>query len=114
MRCLDKLKSTKGESISETLVATLIAALAMVMFASMVIASKNIIKDSNSAMEKYYDLNSRMMESRNSDSPGVLVKDAEVSFTKAPVCKDSLDVKLYYNQSADDSEKNEIQLKCYG
>ena len=44
----------KGETIAETLVATLIASLSMVMFASMVIASKNIIENSNVMINEYY------------------------------------------------------------
>ena len=49
------IKNKKGETIAETLMATLIAALAMVMFAGMVIASKNIIEDSNQKIKDYYD-----------------------------------------------------------
>ncbi len=49
------IKNKKGETIAETLMATLIAALAMVMFAGMVIASKNIIEESNQKIKDYYD-----------------------------------------------------------
>lgn len=48
-----KLKSQNGESIAEVLVATLIAALATVMFASMVTASDNLIRKSDDAYKEY-------------------------------------------------------------
>lgn len=52
---IKKLKNKKGETIAETLMATLIASLAMLMFAGMVIASKNIIEESNQKIKDYYD-----------------------------------------------------------
>lgn len=48
-----KLKSRNGESIAEVLVATLIAALATVMFASMVTASENMVRKSDTAYDNY-------------------------------------------------------------
>lgn len=48
-----KLKSRNGESIAEVLVATLIAALATVMFASMVTASENMVRKSDKAYNDY-------------------------------------------------------------
>ncbi len=45
----------RGETIAETLVATLIASLSMVMFAGMVMASKTIIENSNVMLKEYYD-----------------------------------------------------------
>lgn len=55
MSVMKYLKSKKGETIAETLVATLIAALSMVMFAGMVMASKTIIDASNKKIVEYYD-----------------------------------------------------------
>ncbi len=49
------LKNNNGETIAETLVATLIAALSMVMFAGMVMASKTIVDTTNKKIVKYYD-----------------------------------------------------------
>lgn len=42
----DKLCSTDGESLAEVMISTLFIALAMVMLASMVMASKNLIEKS--------------------------------------------------------------------
>lgn len=52
--CL-KLSSNAGESLAETLISTLIAALALVMLAGAISATANIIKVSDKQMGKYYD-----------------------------------------------------------
>ena len=49
-----KLRSCTGESIAETLIATLIAALALVMLAGAIGSAARIISDSNVAMNEYY------------------------------------------------------------
>lgn len=49
-----KLKSKKGETITETLVSVLIAAAAMILFASMITSSQRILKKSESIMDAYY------------------------------------------------------------
>ena len=55
------LKNVRGETIAETLISTLIAALSMVMFASMVIASNNIVKESDSKVREYYENSSKLI-----------------------------------------------------
>ena len=55
--CLKKLKSQAGESISEVLIALLISSLALVMLASMISATNNIVSKSKSTMEDYYACN---------------------------------------------------------
>ncbi len=49
-----KLKSKKGETITETLVSVLIAAAAMILFASMITSSQRILQKSESIMNAYY------------------------------------------------------------
>ena len=49
-----KLKSKIGETISETLVSSLIAAMSMIIFASMSIAAMNIIAKNKITLENYY------------------------------------------------------------
>lgn len=51
----NKLKSKKGETITETLVSVLIAAAAMILFASMITSSQRILKKSERIMDAYYD-----------------------------------------------------------
>ena len=50
----NKLKSKKGETITETLVSVLIAAAAMILFASMITSSQRILQKSESIMNAYY------------------------------------------------------------
>jgi len=65
MIILKKFKSKIGESIIETLISTLIAALSMVMFASMVIASKNIVTESDTKLRAYYSGSSNLISKTN-------------------------------------------------
>ena len=55
------LNNIKGETIAETLVSTLIAALSMVMFASMVIAANNIVTESDKKVREYYENSSKLI-----------------------------------------------------
>lgn len=50
----NKLKSKKGETITETLVSVLIAAAAMILFASMISSSQRILQKSEHIMDAYY------------------------------------------------------------
>lgn len=58
----NKLKSKKGETITETLVSVLIAAAAMILFASMITSSQRILKKSESIMNAYYAGETQMEE----------------------------------------------------
>lgn len=53
----NKLKSQTGESISETLIALLIAAFALVMLAGAISSAASIITTSRKTMEEYYSPN---------------------------------------------------------
>lgn len=53
---MEKLKSSKGESIAEVLVASLVMVLAFVLVGSMIAASIKIIKKTDKYMEDYYSL----------------------------------------------------------
>lgn len=57
----NKLRSTAGESISETLVALLISALALVMLAGAISAASRIVMKSRSKLETYYDKNETLV-----------------------------------------------------
>ena len=53
----NKLRSNSGESISETLVALLISALALVMLAGAISAASRIVTSSRNKLSTYYDNN---------------------------------------------------------
>ena len=52
-KMLEKLRSNRGDSIAEVLVALLISAVALVMLASMIASSSRLILRSRESMEKY-------------------------------------------------------------
>lgn len=58
----NKLKSKKGETITETLVSVLIAAAAMILFASMITSSQRILQKSENIMNAYYAGETKMEE----------------------------------------------------
>ena len=58
----NKLKSKKGETITETLVSVLIAAAAMILFASMITSSQRILQKSECIMDAYYAGETKMEE----------------------------------------------------
>lgn len=53
----NKLRSKSGESISETLVALLISALALVMLAGAIAAASRIVTKSRTQLKRYYNGN---------------------------------------------------------
>lgn len=56
----NKLKSKKGETITETLVSVLIASAAMILFASMITSSQRILQKSERIMDDYYACEAKM------------------------------------------------------
>lgn len=52
-----RLKSTRGESIAETLISVLIATTALTMLAGMITASARMITRSRTLMQDYYEKN---------------------------------------------------------
>lgn len=71
-----KLKNQNGETIGETLVALLIASLALVMLASMIQTTVNVVKKSETIMTTYYDAESKM-ETAPSASATISITDTE-------------------------------------
>jgi hypothetical protein len=60
----DKLKNTAGESLSEVLIALLIAALAMTMLASAISSTSKILTKSKTSLESYYAENDKVAEQK--------------------------------------------------
>ena len=68
-RLLRKLRSSRGESISEVLVALLISSLALVMLASMISSTTSLVTKSRDVLSEYYDANNAL-SSRGSSGSG--------------------------------------------
>jgi len=74
-----KLSGRRGESIAESLVSILIVAIASILFAGMVTASRNIIDKSSDWMQKYYKAVSAINAKIEDTDAGVTPGRAEVS-----------------------------------
>jgi len=109
-KIVNKLGSRSGESISETLVALLISALALVMLAGVIASSARIVTKSRDSMKTYYNnCNQMVLMSAGAGSSGSTGKVAisgtgivtdisgNVSYIQAQI--DDKDV--YYYRSKD-------------
>lgn len=71
-----RIRSKAGETIAETLVAILIAALALVMLAGSITAAKNIIQNNRTAFNTYYAQNEILMkQSESTGSTTIALKE---------------------------------------
>ena len=64
-KIIRKLQSKAGDSIAEVLIALLISSLALVMLASMISSSANMITKSKSNMDDYYSKMNALASSSN-------------------------------------------------
>ena len=82
-----KLKRKAGESITETLVALLIAALALVMLAVAVTTSADLVVTSRNKLDAYYTANEQAdgvvkMQSGADAEPGITITPEDGAFTQ--------------------------------
>ncbi len=102
------LKDKKGETIAETLVSSLIAAMSMIIFASMAIASKNVISNSRTIIEQYHTDKSLINTNDSSLSHG----DATLVFSEALINEvTDYSTPLYTNK--DDEESTKLVIYSY-
>ena len=76
-----KIISQAGESIGETLVALLIAALALVMLAGAVSASFGLIQKSRAKVNNYYN-QTKSLVNRTSSSTNDTISIADITYNK--------------------------------
>ncbi len=65
-----RLRSKRGESLGEVLIAILIASLALVMLASMIQSTNDIVRTSKNAMKKYLTANNALVEKLDATPEG--------------------------------------------
>ena len=82
-RIKKKIRSRTGDSIAEVLIALLISSLALVMLASMITASANMITKSRDTLEDYY------AETGGLSSPGETGQTMTVDVTVGSYSTDS-------------------------
>ncbi len=114
---INKLKSTSGESIAETLVAVLIAAFALLMLAGSINTSSNLITQSQNKLEEYYSENNSLVM-KNTESGGkVKVQPGTADITVktdegvTPAVSETFSTEAYYKL---DSSIGNQSLITYG
>lgn len=94
-RVLQKLGYHTGESISETLIALLVAALALTMLAGALSSSANIINKGRDTLKEYYDANEGIVTMSVTPNTGKTVTITDGSnFTQS-----SISIKYYTNDN---------------
>ena len=93
MTFLNKLKQSKGESISEVLVAALIGALGALLFANMAVSSTKIAEKGINKVEEYIDIENQM-ESTDSN---LIYSGANVTIGGKPFINNASTVNVYGN-----------------
>ena len=72
-----KLKGQSGETLTETLVALLIAALALTMLAGMISSTTRIVTQSKATMKAYYENNNPVAEQGIAGAPATITLDRD-------------------------------------
>lgn len=98
-RLRKKLKSLSGETLTETLVALLIAALALTMLAGAIAASSNVINKSRDRLEKYYEANEA--ESGVVQRKGGSSVEGGITITAEDISPQTCDIAYYENDKFD-------------
>ena len=80
-RLLKKLRSRAGESISETLVALLIASLALVMLAGMISSTVSMVSRSEKTMAEYY-ANDILETGSGTETVTITIQDANTGLNE--------------------------------
>ena len=74
-----KLKGRSGETFAETLVALLIAALALTMLAGAMAASSGVVTESRAKLDRYYAAEEEALNAESSDTDDSVGKEGTIS-----------------------------------
>ena len=101
-KIIDKLYNKVGESIGETLIALLVASLALIMLAGAISSSSRVVMRSSDKMNEYYSANETTsgIVKMNNGSPGTV----SISDTTAtnPLATQSYNVSVFQNSTFSD------------
>ena len=118
---MKKLKNRKGETIAETLVALTIAAIGLVLLASMIQSSSNMIRTSNEQVKRYVAEENRLAvqlayrgsDNHDGENPGGEAgeggTETDGSFGMVQIDVTGVGVK----KLTDDSKDNGIQVRYF-
>ena len=91
-RLMKRLRSESGESIAEVLVALLIAAVALMMLASMISSTVSIVNKSKTKMDEYYQKNAILeLQTSPTATPSLTIQNESSTVQETPT------VELYEN-----------------
>ena len=98
---LQKLKSQKGETIAEVLIALLISSLALVMLASMISSTERIVTSSTKKMAEYYEVSNKLasLDPEGAEEEGITVEIKTSSGSFSAVHED---IPLFVNDELGD------------
>ena len=96
-RLMKKLNSRAGESIGETLVALIIASLALFMLAGAITASSKAIVKSKTQLDRYYTANENGMVRRSSGGT-TLIQGVVIEDKTDAISDQSFDVSCFKNE----------------
>ena len=98
-KAASKIKERTGDSIAEVLVALLISALGLVMLASSINVSSNLVTKSRASMESYYSYENMLEEKAASDKTGKISVITEGNLPLTESLKE-YSVRFYINNAA--------------
>ena len=87
-----KVRSVRGESITEVLVSIVISGLAILMLATVIATAMNVNKSSREAMDRYYEANNNVVSNATTVTGTVTVSPAAGGSAIAIASTDSVDV----------------------
>ena len=91
-----KIRSNKGESITEVLVALLISAVALTMLASMIVSATHMIERTRDQMGQYYTEYNTLVSTETSDMTNGKLTFKTSSNGAYALSKDAANVKVAY------------------
>ena len=92
---MNKLKSSSGESIAETLVSVLIAAFALLMLAGTINTASNLITKSQDTLKQYYTANNKL--ERGEEGPSTTTKNVTITGDDGRLSGNSYLATVYQN-----------------
>ena len=110
-----KLNNQSGESISETLIALLIAAFALVMLAGAISAASNVVLASKDKVDKYYAENESMIKKETKGEGTVTIADIttgnKIDFNPESLDDSNMDLNVNYYTNGEFGSKTVIMYE---
>lgn len=96
-----KVRSVRGESITEVLVSIVISGLAILMLATVIATAMNVNKSSREAMDRYYEANNNVVSNATTVTGTVTVSPAAGGSAIAIASSDSVGVECRVGEQSE-------------